>query len=375
MAINYMDKHAAQIDEAFAAASVTDRAINKDYDFTGVRTVKVHSVPTVENGDYTSSGANRYGTPSELEDNVQELTLAPDRSFTFTVDKGNSDDDAALNSAAALRRQIDQKIVPEVDKYRFAVMASKAGNHTYGALTGTGNGPYERVLEAGVQMDADDVPEEGRMLFVTSAFYKRLKTDSSFIKASDVGQGLLIKGQIGEVDGMPVFKDRNRLPAGVDFMICISSATTAPWKLSEYRTHVDPPGINGVLVEGRNRYDAFVLGNKKDGICVHRSSKIVLTATNAAGASGKTKFTAVTGDTVLDGTAKVALGKLCYAISASAIAAADIGADISDTGSYPELTLGADITCAASDKYRVYLKDADGKLIAESAQGTVARGA
>ncbi|MEG1515848.1 MAG: N4-gp56 family major capsid protein [Clostridia bacterium] len=375
MAINYMDKHAAQIDEAFAAASVTDRAINKDYDFTGVRTVKVHSVPTIANGDYTSSGSNRYGTPDELGDNVQELTLVPDRAFTFTVDKGNSDDDAALNSAAALRRQIDKKIVPEVDKYRFATMAVKAGNRTYGVLTGTGNGPYERVLEAGVQLDADDVPAEGRMLFMTSTFHKKLKLDTNFIKASDVGQGMLIKGQIGEVDNMPVFKDRGRLPEGVDFLICISEATTAPWKLSEYRTHIDPPGINGVLIEGRNRYDAFVLNNKKDGLCIYRSTKIKLTPTNAMGASGKTKFTAVTGATVLDGTAKVALGTLCYAISAGAIAAADIGMDISNITNYPELTFDADITCAASDKYRVYLKDADGKLIGESDQGTVARGA
>lgn len=375
MAINYMDKHAAQIDEAFAAASVTDRAINKDYDFTGVRTVKVHSVPTVANGDYTSSGSNRYGQPAELEDNVQELTLTPDRAFTFTVDKGNSDDDAALNAAAALRRQIDQKIVPEVDKYRFAVMAAKAGNHTYGALTGAGNGPYERVLEAGVQMDTDDVPETGRMLFVTSTFHKKLKTDPNFVKASDVGQGMLIKGQIGEVDGMPVFKDRGRLPEGVDFLICIPEATTAPWKLSEYRNHIDPPGINGVLVEGRNRYDAFVLDKKKDGLCIHRSTKIKLTPINAAGASGKTAFTAVDGSAVLDGTARVALGTLCYVISANAIAAVDIGTDISDTSAYPELTLGSDITCAASDKYRVYLKDDDGKLIGESDQGTVKRGA
>ena len=376
MAINYMDKHAAKIDEAFAAASVTDRAINKDYDFTGVRTVKVHSVPTVGMGDYTSSGNSRYGTPSELEDGVQELTLVPDRAFTFTVDKGSSDDDSALNAGAALRRQIDLEIVPEVDTYRFAKIASGAKHTTYGAVKGTGSaGPYERILKLQAELDKGKAPRAGRLLYVSSEFYMQLKLDPNFIKASDVAQGMLKTGQIGEVDGLPIYNDVGRMPAGVDMMIVNPIATTAPWKLSEYKTHIDPPGINGTLVEGRNRFDAFVLEHKRGALAVHRSAKVVLTPTNEAGASGKTKFTAVGGATVLDGSAAVKMGTLCYKISASAIAEVALGTDISDKSAYPELTIGEDITCAASDKYRIYLKDQSGMLIGESAQGTVTRGA
>ena len=99
-----------------------------------------------------------------------------------------------------------------------------------------------------------------------------------------------------------------------------------------------------------------------------------LTETNAAGASGKTKFTAVSDLYTLNGSAKVAMGTLCYVISSNAIAAVDIGTDISDTASYPELALNTDITCSASNKYRVYIKDHNGKLIGESAQGTVTLG-
>ena len=40
----------------------------------------------------------------------------------------------------------------------------------------------------------------------------------------------------------------------------------APEKLASYNTHVNPPGINGQLVEGRIVYDAFVLDNKKMAI-------------------------------------------------------------------------------------------------------------
>ena len=51
-------------------------------------------------------------------------------------------------------------------------------------------------------------------------------------------------------------------------MIVHPSATVAPQQLKEYKTHQDPPGINGNLVEGRHLYDAFILDAKKDGIYV-----------------------------------------------------------------------------------------------------------
>ena len=39
-----------------------------------------------------------------------------------------------------------------------------------------------------------------------------------------------------------------------------------PRKISSYKTHSNPPGIDGWLMEGRVYYDAFVLANKCDGV-------------------------------------------------------------------------------------------------------------
>lgn len=101
MAINYAEKYSAKIDERFKIGAVSAPAINNDYDFVGVQTVKVYSVPTAAMNDYTRSGTSRYGTPAELENSVQELTLTRDRSFTFTIDRGNFDDTMMANSAGA----------------------------------------------------------------------------------------------------------------------------------------------------------------------------------------------------------------------------------------------------------------------------------
>ena len=56
MAINYASKYAQKIDEKFARESMTSAAVNNDYDFVGVKTVNVYSVPTAEMNDYSVSG-------------------------------------------------------------------------------------------------------------------------------------------------------------------------------------------------------------------------------------------------------------------------------------------------------------------------------
>ena len=62
------------------------------------------------------------------------------------------------------------------------------------------------------------------------------------------------------------------LPTGVEFVIAHSVAITSPVKLQDYKIHDNPPGINGKLVEGRIRYDAFVLDAKKKAIYVHKTA-------------------------------------------------------------------------------------------------------
>ena len=75
------------------------------------------------------------------------------------------------------------------------------------------------------------------------------------------------------IDGLPVvLTPTSRLPQNVEFIIAHPVATTSPVKLEDYKIHDNPPGINGKLVEGRIRYDAFVLDNKKKAIYVHKSA-------------------------------------------------------------------------------------------------------
>lgn len=282
MAINYASKYAQKIDEKFARESMTSSAVNNDYDFVGVKTVNVYSVPTAEMNDYTVTGTSRYGTPSELQSNVQEMTMSCDRSFTFTIDRGTYNDTQMSNAAgAALQRQIREVVVPEIDKYRFTKICSGAGKTVTGTVDKTN--AYDAFLTGTAALIDSNIPIAGCVAFVSTNFYKNIKEDASFIKNSEISQDMLIKGQVGMIDGIPIIVvPASYLPANVEFIITNQSAVTSPVKLSEYKIHDNPPGINGWLVEGRVYYDAFVLNQKKNAIYVFKSG----TASSSAGDAG-----------------------------------------------------------------------------------------
>ena len=264
--INYADKYSNILDEKFKVESKSDIAVNQDYDFVGAKTVKIQSVNTVELSNYTRSGSNRYGTPNELDNAIQEMTMSQDKSFTFTIDKMNEDEtNGALNAGKALNRQIRERVIPAVDAYRFGVMANNAGHKE--TLTLSASNVYGAIVDATSYLDDREVPMDGRILVVTSATYGLMKKSKDIVMETEVGMDMKVKGVIGSLDGMTIVKvPSNRLPEGFQFLITHKIATTAPVKLAEYKIHTDAPGISGSLVEGRVYYDAFVLDNKKDAI-------------------------------------------------------------------------------------------------------------
>lgn len=277
MAINLAEKYAKKVDERFKLKSLTEGIVNHDYDWDGVQTVKIYSIPTVALNDYSRTGSNRYGEPAELEDSVQTATLSQDKSFTYTIDKGNNVDQMNVKGAGkSLQREIDEVIVPTKDIYRINKIAQAAitnggTNDTPGAITKSN--AFEEFLDGQAYLDNKKVPQTGRVALIKASVYKFLKLDDSFVKASDIAQKFLINGQVGEIDGVKLVKAPDSyFPSNVDFIISHPSVTVSAEKLAEYKIHDNPPGINGNLVEGRVYYDAFVLDSKKDGCYAHRSS-------------------------------------------------------------------------------------------------------
>lgn len=272
MAINLVTKFQPYTDEQFSTESKKALITNQDLAWTGAHTIKVYKVTTSAMNDYGRSGPatgnwSRYGAVAALDATTEEFTLTKDRSFTFAIDKLDTDETAAqLAAATALARQNREVVIPEVDAYVYGVMCTKAGNKPDAkALTATNI--YGEILAASQALDDAEVPETGRVLVVTPAVYILLKKSKDITMDTDIGNDLRLKGVISNLDGMSVQKiPANRLPAGFGFMVAHPCATVAPVKLEDYTVHENPPGISGALVEGRIVYDAFVLDNKKEAI-------------------------------------------------------------------------------------------------------------
>lgn len=271
MAVNYAEKYSPVVDERFKLGMLTSALVNYAYDWIGVETVKVYSVPTADMNDYKLTGANRYGTPAELDNEVQEMTLTKDRSFTFTIDKKSKDDTmGVMAAAAALRRQIDEVVIPEVDTYRISKLVAGANvANIVKDVAVTKANAYEKFLAVQEILDNKKVPVGGRICMCTPGYYNMLKLDEAFTKKGDMATKIAINGLVGEVDGVYVIKaPASYFPKNVNFLITNPIVMPAPIKLTEYKIHDDAPGISGHLVEGRIRYDAFVLNQKKDAIGV-----------------------------------------------------------------------------------------------------------
>lgn len=265
--INLAEKYSQKVAERFALNSITDAYAGKDYDFSGVKSIKIYSIDTVEMGDYTRSGSERFGTLTELGDTVQEMAMTKDRAFTFSIDKGNNVQQFNVKAATkALKRQIDEVVTPELDKYRLTAWAGKAGLTAVDASL-TKSNIIEKIFTGGMNMSNALVPKKNRTLFIKESLYLQCKLADQVVGIDTLGAKSVKDGSVGTLDGMKVVPvPDSYFPENLNFMIKYKGATVDPVQLKTYRVLTEQRGIDGDVVEGRIIYDAFVLTSKAKGI-------------------------------------------------------------------------------------------------------------
>lgn len=286
MAINLATKFEAKTSELLKARAKTTSIVNNDWSWDGVNAIKVYTLTDPTMNNYAANGANRYGSPDEVQDTLQTFTLARDRSWTNTIDMSNYQDTMEVRKPAKFLAQATKNVlVPEVDTYRLAVLATagaltNGGN--YGTITARNNivtagattsaNAYVNLLTINASITDNEAPEEGRIAIMTATYYNLLK-QGGFVLDSDRGQDKLNTGDLGMVDGVTIVVcPSSRMPSATDLIITHPSNMTAPEKLKDYMVHKNPPGINGYLIEYRIRYDAFFDLNKIFTLGVHKTS-------------------------------------------------------------------------------------------------------
>lgn len=280
MAINLASKYSDKVAERFKLGSLTDSGAGHAYDFVGVKSVTVYSIDTVETAAYTRSGTARYGSLTELGDTKQELTMTQDRAFTFSIDAGNAAEQFNIKQAnACLKREIDEVVTPEIDKYRLEKWANGNGLPAGSSVLTVNDGALtkanviEKIFTASATMSDNKIPRNGRTIYIPELEFVKFKLADVVMAADGIAADNIRRGYRGTLDGMDVVTVPSSLmPAGVNFLIKHKDATVDPFKLKNYRVQKNPMGVDGDVVEGRYLYDAFVLAAKSKGIYVSKSA-------------------------------------------------------------------------------------------------------
>lgn len=266
MAINLITKWAEKIDEKNYPLSVSAAGTNQNYSWDGAKTIKVTSIGTGTMADYDrTKGFGAVATAEDLATVEQTLTLTKDRSFRIKLDKMD-ENESVVKGEEVLARQLREVTIPEIEAYRFNTMCK--GLEAAHKITATADA-YADFLTAQEKLDDVFAPAVGRVAYVAPGFLNKLKQNPAFIKSSELGQQMLIKGQIGEVDGVAIVKVNKAWLTdstdSYDLLIVDKNATVAPLKLASYEA-IDHPDFDGKVFQGRFYYDAFVLNNKKKNL-------------------------------------------------------------------------------------------------------------
>lgn len=277
MAQNLATKFSSKVSERLNSESIVGNVTNKNFDWTGVDTIKIYSVDTMTMNDYARSSDNRYGSAEEIGTTLQTWQLAQDRSFTGTIDALNSSQSMGVTKpGTVLARQLREEVVPEVNAYvmQTIVTAGEAANRddiVSDAATDATNA-YVNYLAIKANITNNLGKAKGNVAVMTAAYYNFLK-QGGFVLDSDSAYRDRKSGVLGQVDGDDVVIHTSaELPANTDLVITHKDVTTFADVLTDYVTHKNPRGVNGFVVEGRVAYDAFVDTNKVNMIGIHKTA-------------------------------------------------------------------------------------------------------
>lgn len=273
MAIHFSEKFHERLMQGFAQHAETDAMFSHDLDmeFSGVYTVHVTNLKTEPLQNYNKNqsidAGSRYGASKEVGDEVQTFEMTQDKSLNLTIDKGNAEGQFNMKKAGeVMKAETEEQIAPYLDTYRLRRWAEQAGNHYELDATPTKSNIVSTIMAQKSEMMDKYVPDQ-LTLTISRQYLPMLKLSDEWVGLDSLGGKTLPKGTLGEFDGMTVkAMPKGKMPENVPWMITHKAALIAPAKIKKFKGHVDPPGLNGDLIEFRMIHDAFVIGKKADGV-------------------------------------------------------------------------------------------------------------
>lgn len=281
------------LDEIYKAASLTARmdAQTKPVDFAGANVVKVFKTDPIGLGTYSRVSGYPAG---QVVGAWETMTLSIERGRAFVIDRMDDEETLGMAFGTLASEFIRTEVAPELDAYRFAKYAGTSGIQTVAGATLDANSILTAIDAAKLALDQNEVPREGRLLYISDACLNLLEGKVSRFLANEN----VVDRTVNRFDGMEVIMvpqtrfytgitldDGATVDAGgysktsstgkdVNFMIIHPSSVLQVTKHAALKvfTPEENQTSDGYLVQYRIYHDAFVYDNKVKGIYLHKKA-------------------------------------------------------------------------------------------------------
>ena len=281
--IALVTKFLAILDELYKKESLTARldAPTKPVEFGGAAAVNVLKLSTVGLGTYSRATGYPAGDVTAA---WETLTLAASRGRALSVDRMDDEETLGMAFGKLAGEFMRVNVAPEVDAYRFSKYASWSGisSPSEAALTDAA-GVIAALRVATNAMDEDEVPEEGRLLYITPTLLgyvqdqdttKSKEVLSHFSEIIKVPQSRFYKGitlNSGSSASAGGFTKTSSTGRDINFMALHPTAVLQAVKHDNMKYF--GPDVNQTadahLLQYRLYHDAFVYENHVDGVYAH----------------------------------------------------------------------------------------------------------
>lgn len=282
--ITLAEKYQPLLDEVYKNAVLTGDLEHAKVKFDNTKTVKILKLVLPSLGEYSR---NSGFTSGDVEATWEPWTLSQDRGREFSVDAMDDEETLNMTFGNAVSEFIRTKVVPQVDTYRFATLASKEGISSTAGTLSTGEEVIVALRAGMSKMDEDEVPNEGRILYITPTLYglvedmdttKSREVIKSFSKIVKVPQSRFYTAYQYNTDTKEIEKTSSAVD--INFLIVHASAVEAVTKHAKLRIFLangdDGNGANMNQSMDANKFqyrvyhDIFVYDNKVAGVYLNK---------------------------------------------------------------------------------------------------------
>lgn len=167
------ERYLPRLDAVYKMSSRTAILDNPMVEFIGGNAVKVFKTSMDGLADYSRNNGYVAGG---VNGSWETLTLTQDRGRAFQIDREDNEETLDLAFGTLAGEFIRTRVTPEVDAYTFAAIAGKSGIQTANADITPGTTDVPALIDTAIKALNDaEVPEEGRILFISENAYEGLR--------------------------------------------------------------------------------------------------------------------------------------------------------------------------------------------------------